>query len=124
MKLSERNKPYFLFLLLKHSLIYICFFVVFCQVQTDDNPINVGEDRPVEIGAAKLPAIEPYLAANPRNANYLPATVMLVSKMGDPRCLAEEDEVICAALVSLMRAKTELGYFIPLNAPNKFWMPQ
>lgn len=65
-----------------------------------DSLIEIGEDRPVRIGADHLRTIEPYLSANPRNADHLVAGVFLVRRQGDPRRADREFQSTCAALTS------------------------
>lgn len=62
--------------------------------------IAVGADRPVNIGATGLRTVEPFLAANPRNADQLVAGMFLIRKQGDPRQPGREFQSSCAALAS------------------------
>lgn len=68
--------------------------------------LEVGEDRPVGV-TGNLIAVEPYLAADPRNPDHLVAGVALVAKLQDPRHpTAGQDEHHCAALASFDGGRT------------------
>src|ERR1044071_2304282 len=91
--------------------------------QAADDLIKVGEDRPVDIGAAKLIAVEPHLAADPRDAKHLVAGVMLVTRLGDPRRpVVGFDEHVCAALTSSDAGRTWARHDFPLKECIDPWV--
>lgn len=79
-----------------------------------DSLIEIGEDRPVRIGADGLRTIEPHLSANPRNADHLIAGVFLVGRQGDPRREDSEFQSTCAALTSYDAGRTWTRHDFPV----------
>jgi len=61
--------------------------------------IEVSEDQAVVVGKVELPLTEPYLAANPRNAGHLVASVIVVTK-------PDLTERSCSALASFDTGRT------------------
>jgi hypothetical protein len=61
--------------------------------------IEVGDDRAVDVGKAQLPLTEPHLAANPRDAGHLVASVIVVKK-------PDLTERSCSALASFDAGRT------------------
>ncbi len=92
------------------------------QPASTDSTIKVAIDRPVEINASRLAAVEPHLAADRRDPNHLLAGVILVSKMGDPRDPESKSESICAALTSFDGGRTWIRHDFPARGCVDPWV--
>lgn len=87
-----------------------------------DSIITVGADRAVVINASSLVAIEPHLAAHPRDQNHLVGGVFLVSKLGDPRNPNFEMDIACAAITSFDAGRTWIRHDFPLKGCGDPWV--
>lgn len=88
-------------------------------------PVRVEADLPVETGVgAGLAAVEPHLAADPRDANHLVAGVTLVANLGDPRQPESppDEKLICAALASFDGGRTWTRHDFPLKDCLDSWV--
>ncbi len=82
--------------------------------QLSEISIEVGEDRPVEIGAAGLSTVEPYLTIDPRDPSHLIAGVFLVERLSDPRTPAVRPSIMnCAALTTFDGGESWLRHDFP-----------
>jgi len=105
-----------------HSLACSCPPSLVSQQQANRR-LDVGVDRPVDIGARTLATVEPYLAVDPYDPRHIVASVSLANQMGDPRRSdGGGGTITCAALASFDSGETWQRHDFPGRSCLDSWV--
>jgi hypothetical protein len=97
--------------------------ILVSQQQQASRRLDVGVDRPVDIGARTVATVEPYLAIDLSDPKHMVASVSLANQMGDPRRSdGGGGTITCAALTSFDAGETWQRHDFPGRSCVDSWV--